>query len=35
MLGRQVSVDTLPVVAGQTPVQIATRALQAGAARRL
>src|SRR5271170_6510271 len=29
VLGRQVSVDTLPVVAGQTPVQIATRALQA------
>jgi signal recognition particle subunit SRP54 len=30
VLGRQVGVDTLPVVAGQTPVQIATRALQAG-----
>ena len=30
ILGRQVSVDTLPVVVGQTPVQIATRALQAG-----
>src|SRR5271168_751407 len=30
ILGRQVNVDTLPVVAGQTPVQIATRALQAG-----
>ena len=30
VLGRQVSVDTLPIVAGQTPVQIATRALQAG-----
>jgi signal recognition particle subunit SRP54 len=29
VLGRQVSVDTLPVVAGQTPVQISTRALQA------
>ena len=29
VLGRQVGVDTLPVVAGQTPVQIATRALQA------
>jgi len=29
VLGRQVSVDTLPVVAGQTPVQIAGRALQA------
>jgi signal recognition particle subunit SRP54 len=29
VLGRQVSVDTLPVVAGQTPVQIAARALQA------
>src|SRR5256714_13858727 len=25
VLGRQVGVDTLPVVAGQTPVQIATR----------
>src|SRR6202051_3543761 len=29
VLGRQVGVDTLPIVAGQTPVQIATRALQA------
>ncbi len=29
VLGRQVGTDTLPVVAGQTPVQIATRALQA------
>jgi signal recognition particle subunit SRP54 len=29
VLGRQVDVDTLPVVAGQTPVQIAARALQA------
>ena len=29
VLGRQVSIDTLPVVAGQTPVQIATRTLQA------
>ena len=29
VLGRQVSVDTLPVVAGQTPAQIASRALQA------
>jgi len=29
VLGRQVSVDTLPVVAGQTPVQIATRAREA------
>ncbi len=29
VLGRQVSVDTLPMVAGQTPVQIAARALQA------
>src|SRR3984893_8281415 len=28
VLGRQVEVDTLPVVAGQTPVQIATRAVQ-------
>src|SRR5277367_1843356 len=30
VLGKQVGVDTLPIVAGQTPVQIATRALQAG-----
>ena len=30
VLGRQVDVDTLPVVAGQTPVQIATRAREAG-----
>ena len=29
VLGRQVNVDTLPIVAGQTPVQIATRAQQA------
>ena len=29
VLGKQVEVDTLPVVAGQTPVQIATRAQQA------
>src|SRR2546423_3418292 len=29
VLGRQVGVDTLPVVAGQTPVQIATRAREA------
>jgi len=29
VLGRQVGVDTLPIVAGQRPVQIATRALQA------
>src|ERR1700686_2975878 len=29
VLGQQVGVDTLPIVAGQTPVQIATRALQA------
>jgi signal recognition particle subunit SRP54 len=29
VLGRQVGVDTLPVVAGQTPVQIAARAQQA------
>ncbi len=29
VLGRQVSVDTLPIVSGQTPVQIAGRALQA------
>jgi signal recognition particle subunit SRP54 len=28
VLGRQTNVDTLPVVAGQTPVQIAQRALQ-------
>lgn len=30
VLGQQVSVETLPVVAGQTPVQIARRALEAG-----
>jgi signal recognition particle subunit SRP54 len=29
VLGQQVGVDTLPIVAGQTPVQIAQRALQA------
>jgi signal recognition particle subunit SRP54 len=29
VLGRQVEVDTLPVVTGQTPVQIANRAVQA------
>jgi signal recognition particle subunit SRP54 len=29
VLGKQVSVDTLPIVAGQTPAQIASRALQA------
>ncbi|MGH6706101.1 MAG: signal recognition particle protein, partial [Sphingomicrobium sp.] len=28
VLGRQASVDTLPIVAGQTPVEIAKRALQ-------
>src|SRR5213080_257904 len=30
VLGQQISVDTLPVVAGQQPAQIAQRALQAG-----
>src|SRR5262245_7412492 len=30
VLGRQVAVDTLPIVAGQEPPQIAQRALQAG-----
>ncbi len=30
VLGKQVGIDTLPVVAGQTPVQIAGRAQQAG-----
>jgi signal recognition particle subunit SRP54 len=30
VLGQQVGVDTLPIVTGQTPVQIANRALQAG-----
>jgi signal recognition particle subunit SRP54 len=30
VLGRDVTVDTLPVVAGQQPVQIAKRALEAG-----
>ena len=29
ILGRQISVDTLPIVAGQTPVQIARRAQEA------
>jgi signal recognition particle subunit SRP54 len=29
VLGRQVNVETLPIVEGQTPTQIATRALQA------
>src|SRR6202166_4386761 len=29
VLGRQITVDTLPVVEGQTPVQIANRAVQA------
>ncbi len=30
VLGQQVQVDTLPIIAGQTPVQIARRALEAG-----
>src|SRR5437868_3225728 len=30
VLGQQVSVDTLPIVAGQTPAQIARRALEVG-----
>jgi signal recognition particle subunit SRP54 len=30
VLGQQVAVDTLPIVAGQTPPQIAKRALEAG-----
>src|SRR6476619_4028917 len=30
VLGQQVGVDTLPIVAGQSPVQIARRALEAG-----
>src|SRR5262249_34235768 len=30
VLGRQIAVDTLPIVQGQTPVQIARRALEAG-----
>jgi signal recognition particle subunit SRP54 len=30
VLGQQVGVDTLPIVAGQTPPQIARRALEAG-----
>jgi signal recognition particle subunit SRP54 len=30
VLGQQVSVDTLPIVAGQSPVQIARRAIEAG-----
>ena len=35
VLGQQVDVPTLPIVEGQTPVQIANRAIQAGQARRL
>src|SRR2546425_13228523 len=30
VLGQQVNVDTLPIVSGQTPVQIARRAIEAG-----
>jgi signal recognition particle subunit SRP54 len=30
VLGRQINVDTLPIIAGQQPAQIAQRALQAG-----
>jgi signal recognition particle subunit SRP54 len=30
ILGKQIGVDTLPIVAGQTPVQIARRAIEAG-----
>src|SRR5262245_61253375 len=30
VLGQQINVDTLPIVAGQQPAQIAQRALQAG-----
>src|SRR5262245_12250166 len=30
VLGQQVGIDTLPIVAGQSPVQIARRALEAG-----
>src|SRR4051794_37036765 len=33
VLGRQVGVDTLPIVAGQSPVQIARRAIEAARAR--
>ena len=29
VLGKQVGVETLPIVAGQTPVQIARRAMEA------
>jgi len=32
ILGQQVSVETLPIVAGQTPPQIARRALEAARA---
>ncbi len=35
VLGEQAGVDTLPIVKGQTPQQIAARAMQAGQARRL
>src|SRR3989442_6013997 len=34
VLGQQVNVDTLPIVAGQQPAQISQRALQAGRPRR-
>ena len=35
VLGRDIGVDTLPIVEGQQPAQIARRALEAGTARRL
>ena len=35
VLGKHVSIDTLPVVAGQSPAQISRRALEAGTARLL
>ena len=35
VLGEQVGVETLPIVAGQTPTEIARRALSAGEAGRL
>ena len=35
VLGQQVNVETLPIVEGQTPQQIAARAIQAAQARRL
>ena len=35
VLGRDAQIDTLPIVEGQAPPQIARRAIEAGTARRL